>query len=65
MLRIISGSKEMTTEKNFDLQERIKSTENSNKYLDFVLYPKYITKSFFFKVFRLQCGEHAVGKWGV
>lgn len=25
MLRIISGSKEMTTEKNFDLQERIKN----------------------------------------
>lgn len=42
------NSKEMTTEKNFDLQERIKSTENSNKYLDFVLNPKYVTKLFFF-----------------
>lgn len=41
---IISGSREMQAEKNLELQERMKNTENNNKYLDFVLYPKCITE---------------------
>lgn len=65
MLRTISGSKEMTTEKNFDLQERIKSTENSNKYLDFVLNPKYVTKLFFFSKFSDYSVENKLWESGV
>lgn len=62
---VISGSREMRAEKNVGLQERMKSTENSDKYLDFVLYPKYITKRFFKKFSGCNLENRLWGKQGV